>query len=131
MSSIQRSELPTEWKFPGQLDGQMRSATPVDIPGGTWWRVLEDFGRGFPAFHIEHAWVAERDLRFATVAGFTFADEPDGVKETEVLERRCIPLSSVDHVRLNIGGGKDIVMLTNGETHDDWPAMLINQHLHP
>jgi hypothetical protein len=22
-------------------------------------------------------------------------------------------------------------MLTNGETHDDWPAMLINQHLHP
>jgi hypothetical protein len=127
---IEPHHLPTPWIHESQLDDETRNAMPINVPAASWWRVLEDFGRGFPATHTEFAWIDDGALHFATVAGFTDASEADGVDETEVLDRRRIPFSTIQAVNLSLDGSHDTVTLTSGEIIDDWPAVMIRQHLH-
>jgi hypothetical protein len=125
---LKQDELPTDWK-PPRFPEDMRASIPLSFPDDAWWRVLEDFGRGYPAFHIEFAWGEDRTVRFATVAGFTFADEPDGVEESEVLDRRTIPLDQIASITHDLGGNGGSITLAKGETYIDRPALLIQKLL--
>jgi hypothetical protein len=128
--TVEPHHLPTRWLPIGQFGtADDRASLPLAPPPDSEWRALEDFGRGFPAYHTEHAWIADDFLHFVTVAGFTFAPQPDGANEQELLDRRRIPMSSITRVTLNVPGPGGTVTLTSGETVDDWPAEMIYRHI--
>jgi len=123
--AIPQDQLPTEWQHGQQFPDSARVDVPFPMPSYFWWRLLKDFARGYPAFQIELAWGEDRALHFATVAGLTFAEDPDGVDEKEVLDRRRIPLHQIRPTQVSLSGEPDIFTLANGETYTDWPGHLV------
>lgn len=129
---LERDDLPTSWLGASKL-GQMYFDMPFPLHRTTWCRLKEDFGRGWPAVHVELAWIEEdeRALHFATCAGFTLAEETDGVDEREVLDQRRIPLVNITGIDFDLSPARNhVVHLSTGEAHHDWPTDLIAGHRH-
>lgn len=123
--AIRREDLPSRWIDGRHLDQEMRSAMPLELPPGFWWRAVEDPKRGFPALHTELAWVANDIVHFCAVAGFTDPAVADGVDEREVIQGRRVPMGDIGRVNADMATGQGTVTLRNGTTHEDWPAFMI------
>jgi hypothetical protein len=101
----------------------------VRIPDDVWARKIADPVHGHSAYYLELSWVTEGTVHFATVAGFRIDEETTELNR-EVVDHRWVELRSVAIVTLDLSANSGTVTLVNGDVHDDWPVLLINQHYH-
>ncbi|MEU7102802.1 hypothetical protein AB0A66_31340 [Streptomyces longwoodensis] len=94
MSSETGEELPGLGKWlPANIDLDFVALFPIAVPDDGWLKFTPDPERGFPAVHIDAAWITDEVLHQATVSGFTFG-EGDDVGEREVIRQGQLPLTS-------------------------------------
>jgi hypothetical protein len=120
-------------------DKRRCSGLTFRVPDDVWARKIKDPVREYPAYRLELSWVAEDVLHFATVTGFCTDDElteangkvvDDRWADLQVADHWCADLHGVAVITVDLSANSGTVTLVNGDVHDDWPVLLINQHYH-